>query len=134
MASGRPRPVYCTLGEPVMLQGKVAIVTGGGRGIGRATALQLAKLGAAVLVNDLGVTMLGTDPNAGPAAEVVGEIQALGGRAAANTDTVATEDGARRIIEDCLAAFGRVDILVNNAGIHKRGLFTEMSTEDFDRM
>jgi NAD(P)-dependent dehydrogenase (short-subunit alcohol dehydrogenase family) len=117
-----------------MLEGKAAVVTGGGRGIGRATALQLARLGAAVLVNDLGVTMLGTDPDPRPAAEVVAEIRAQGGRAGANTESVTTEEGARRIIADCLTTFGRIDILVNNAGIHKRGLFTDLITEDFDRM
>jgi NAD(P)-dependent dehydrogenase (short-subunit alcohol dehydrogenase family) len=117
-----------------VLEGKVAIVTGGGRGIGRATALQLAKLGAAVLLNDYGVTTAGTDPDAGPAQEAVAEITAAGGRAAANGDSVATEEGANRIIENCLEVFGKVDILVNNAGIITPNLFTDIPTADFDRM
>jgi NAD(P)-dependent dehydrogenase (short-subunit alcohol dehydrogenase family) len=95
---------------------RVAIVTGAGRGMGRSHALLLGSRGAKVLVNDLGADtqMTGSDP--GPASAVVAEIEAAGGVAAANTDTVATEEGGRRIVADAVDRWGRVDIVIHNAG------------------
>ncbi|MCU1374503.1 MAG: short-chain dehydrogenase/reductase [Actinomycetia bacterium] len=96
--------------------GRVAVVTGAGRGIGRAHALLLASRGASVVVNDLGVDVHGGDAQAGPAEEVVAEIQAAGGTALANTDDVSSPAGAAAVIDAAVAAFGRVDVLVHNAG------------------
>jgi NAD(P)-dependent dehydrogenase (short-subunit alcohol dehydrogenase family) len=97
--------------------GKVAVVTGGGRGLGRAYALLLASRGAAVVVNDPGVQPRGDDPDASVAAEVVKEIEAAGGRAVVSLDTVATEEGGAAIVATALDAFGQVDLLVHNAGV-----------------
>ena len=99
------------------LEGRVAIVTGAGRGIGRATALALAARGARVVVNDLGGSLQGDAPDATPAASVVEEIRAAGGESVANADSVATWSSAQRIIETALDTFGRLDLLVNNAGL-----------------
>jgi NAD(P)-dependent dehydrogenase (short-subunit alcohol dehydrogenase family) len=96
--------------------GRVAIVTGAGRGLGREHALRLAARGAKVLVNDLGGASDMTGADAGPATEVVAEIEAAGGTAAANFDSVATSDGGRAIVTDAQARWGRVDIVINNAG------------------
>lgn len=100
-----------------MLDGKVAIVTGGGRGIGRSHALTLAREGAAVLVNDLGTSLTGNGADSGPAAEVAAEIIAAGGRAIADNTDIADWDGAKSLIDRAADQFGRLDILVNNAGI-----------------
>jgi NAD(P)-dependent dehydrogenase (short-subunit alcohol dehydrogenase family) len=120
------------------LKGKVAIVTGGGRGIGRAEAIALAAEGAKVVVNDLGVGLDGLgDMDRSPADEVVAEIKQAGGGAAANYDTVATSAGADSIIKTALDTFGRLDILVNNAGIGglvMEARIWEMSDELWDRM
>src|SRR5215472_10518774 len=97
--------------------GKVAVVTGGGRGIGRAYALLLASRGAAVVVNDPGVQPKGTDPDASVAAAVVDEITAAGGRAVASLESVATEAGGAAIVRTALERFGQVDLLVHNAGV-----------------
>jgi NAD(P)-dependent dehydrogenase (short-subunit alcohol dehydrogenase family) len=99
-----------------LLEGKVAIVTGAGNGIGREHALLFAKEGAKVLVNDVGGARDGT-PGESAAESVVQEIRKAGGVALANVDTVATAEGAERIVEQAVSAFGHVDILVNNAGI-----------------
>ena len=111
--------------------GKVAIITGAGGGIGRCHAIEFAKRGARVVVNDLGGSVDGT--GAGDAASAVAaEIEALGGEAVANKASVADRDGARSIASDAIAAFGRIDILVNNAGILRDRTFKNMTLDEFD--
>ena len=114
-----------------MLKGKVAIVTGSGRGIGEAMAQLLAKHGAKVVVNDPGVAQSGEGGEQAPAAEVVAKIKKAGGEAVANFDSVATFDGATNIVNAALTHFGRVDILINNAGILRDGMLHKMSPEDW---
>ncbi|MET0546543.1 MAG: SDR family NAD(P)-dependent oxidoreductase, partial [Caulobacterales bacterium] len=115
----------------IRFDGRVAIVTGAGRGQGRQYAMDLAARGAKVVVNDLGgsVDGYGADPEIAP--KVVEEIRSLGGVAVANVSDVRTPDGASEILESALAAFGGVDILVNNAGIARDRTILEMSTTDF---
>ncbi len=112
--------------------GKVAVVTGAGHGLGRSHAQLLAERGAPVVVNDLGGALDGTGASTGPAAEVVETIKKNGGEAVASTDNVATPEGAAAIVQAALDAFGRVDILVNNAGILRDKSFGKMSVEEFD--
>ena len=114
------------------LEGRVAIVTGAGRGIGRAEALLLAKEGAAVVVNDLGGGMTGSGSDASVASNVVEEIRALGGRAAASSDDVSSMEGAARIVAVATKAFDRIDVLVNNAGIVRSRVIYNMSESDWD--
>jgi NAD(P)-dependent dehydrogenase (short-subunit alcohol dehydrogenase family) len=114
----------------VDLAGRTAIVTGAGGGIGRATALALAQLGAAIVVNDIGRDKGG----AATAERVVDEIRAARGRAAANTDSVTDWDGAARMVELGLREFGSVDVLVNNAGIGFSGAPWDIDPETFDRV
>lgn len=111
---------------------RVAVITGGGRGLGRAYALLMAARGAKVVINDLGVSMKGDDASAGPAEEVIEEIRAAGGEAIANSDSVATPEGAKAIIASALEAFGRVDILIHSAGNVRRAALRDMSYEDFE--
>ena len=100
-----------------ILEGKVAVVTGGGRGLGRSHALTLAREGAAVVVNDLGASLTGDGADEGPAAQVVEEICAAGGRAVADSTDIADWDATRALVERAIGQFGRLDIVVNNAGI-----------------
>src|SRR5579862_2709202 len=116
------------------LHGKVAVVTGAGRGIGRAEAIALAEAGASVVVNDLGVDVWGSGASHEPADEVAQQIVLQGGRAVANYESVADFAGARRIVVQALDAFGRLDILVNNAGIIGPDSLDEHSAEEFDRV
>jgi NAD(P)-dependent dehydrogenase (short-subunit alcohol dehydrogenase family) len=110
--------------------GKVAIVTGGGRGMGRAYSLLLASRGAAVVVNDPGVQPRGNDPEPGVAAEVVKEIEAAGGRAVASLDTVATAEGGAAIVATALDTFGQVDLLVHNAGVVTASTFADQPMDE----
>lgn len=114
------------------LDGRVAIVTGAGRGIGREHALLLAREGAAVVVNDLGGANDGTGEDVGPAQQVVDEIVTAGGKAIANTDNVASWDGARQLVDQAVAEFGRLDILVNNAGILRDAFIAGMDESQWD--
>lgn len=110
---------------------RVAIVTGAGRGLGRSYALLLASLGAKVIVNDLGGSVAGQGHDAGPAEEVVAEIRGADGEAAACTETVATPEGGKAIVEAALDHFGKIDVLVHNAGTFRPTLFKDMSLDDF---
>jgi NAD(P)-dependent dehydrogenase (short-subunit alcohol dehydrogenase family) len=112
--------------------GRVAVVTGAGHGLGRQHALELAARGAKVVVNDLGGDLHGGGASSGPAHEVVEEITKAGGNAVANPDNVATPEGARAIIQTALDAFGRLDIVINNAGILRDKSLKNMAPEDFD--
>ncbi len=114
------------------LKGKVAIVTGAGRGIGRGEALALASEGAKVVVNDFGGSADGTGGALVPADEVVAEIVAGGGKAAASYDNVATVEGGEGIVQSAIDAFGRLDILVNNAGILRDRMVFNMTDAEWD--
>src|SRR3990167_6303439 len=114
------------------LKGRNAVVTGAGRGIGRAVALALAEEGASVVVNDPGVNVDGSGHDAGPAEQVVNEIKAAGGEAVANLDSVADLQGGENMIKQCVDAFGRIDILVNVAGILRDRMIFNMSEEEWD--
>ncbi|MGG0177201.1 SDR family NAD(P)-dependent oxidoreductase [Gottfriedia acidiceleris] len=114
------------------LNGKVAIVTGSGRGIGKAIALLLAQEGAKVVVNDLGTGVDGQGQDVNVADEVVNEIKAFGGEAAANYDSVAELQSAEKIIRTAIDHFGKIDIVVNNAGILRDRMLFKMSEEEWD--
>jgi NAD(P)-dependent dehydrogenase (short-subunit alcohol dehydrogenase family) len=115
-----------------MLAGRVAVVTGAGRGIGRGVALGLAAEGARVVVNDFGVNVDGSTPSTGPAFDVVAEIRRAGGQAVANTDSVATWDGAARIVRAAIDEFGQLDALVTCAGILRDRMIFNMGEEEWD--
>jgi NAD(P)-dependent dehydrogenase (short-subunit alcohol dehydrogenase family) len=115
-----------------MLDGKVAIVTGAGNGVGRGEAIMLADHGAKVVVNDLGGSVSGEGSDKRAADTVVEVIKSRGGEAVANYDSVTDYDGAKNIIGSAIEAFGRLDVLVNNAGILRDKMMFSMSPEDFD--
>ena len=114
------------------LDGRIAVITGAGRGIGREHALLFAREGAKVVVNDLGGSADGVGADAGPAQRVVDEIRALGGEAVANTDDCADWEGGQRLIRTAIDTFGGLDVLVNNAGILRDRMLTNMSEEEWD--
>jgi NAD(P)-dependent dehydrogenase (short-subunit alcohol dehydrogenase family) len=113
-------------------EGRVVVVTGAGRGIGREHALEFARQGARVVVNDLGAEVDGTGGSTGPAGEVVDEIRAMGGEAVANGDDVSDVDGAGRIIQTAIDTFGGLDTLVNNAGILRDRMLVNMTVDEWD--
>jgi NAD(P)-dependent dehydrogenase (short-subunit alcohol dehydrogenase family) len=115
-----------------LLDGRVAVVTGSGRGIGREFALCMAREGASLVVNDVGVELDGRGTSDDPAAQVCKEIESLGGRAAPNYDSVSDFAGAQRIVQSAVDEFGQLDILVNNAGIVRDRSLLKMTEEDFD--
>ena len=115
-----------------MCEGRVAIVTGAGRGIGREYALMLAEQGAKVIVNDLGGDRDGTGADASPAQQVVDEITAMGGEAAVNGADVSDFDAARQMIAQAVDTFGGLDVLVNNAGILRDRMLVNMTEEEWD--
>ncbi len=114
------------------LEGRVAIITGAGRGIGREHALLFAAEGAKVVVNDLGGNADGTGGDKTPAEEVVHEIEKMGGEAIANGDNVASWEGGQRMVNSAIEAFGKLDILVNNAGILRDRVLVNMTEEEWD--
>jgi NAD(P)-dependent dehydrogenase (short-subunit alcohol dehydrogenase family) len=111
---------------------RVAVVTGGGRGLGRSYALLLASRGAKVVVNDPGGSLTGDGADGGPAHDVVAEITAAGGDAVECTESVATAAGGKAIVDTALDAYGRLDVLIHNAGIVRRAALGEMTYQDFD--
>ncbi|MEB3031436.1 SDR family NAD(P)-dependent oxidoreductase [[Mycobacterium] nativiensis] len=114
--------------------GRVAVITGAGRGVGRSHAMLLAAKGASVVVADHGVGIDGGGSSSDPADEVVGEITAAGGRAVACYASVAEPQGAQSIVDTAIGTFGRIDALINNAGIHDPGLFADLSVQQFRTM
>jgi len=115
-----------------LLEGKVALVTGGGRGVGRGIAIMLAEAGAKVVVNDLGATLEGEASGEQPAHEVVAAIQARGGEASVDGGSVADWNAAHKMVEAAVERYGRIDIVVNNAGILRDVMFHRMSEAEFD--
>jgi NAD(P)-dependent dehydrogenase (short-subunit alcohol dehydrogenase family) len=113
-------------------EGRVAVVTGAGRGIGRGHALELARQGARVVVNDLGAEVDGVGAATGPAAEVVEEIRAMGGEAVANGDDVSDWAGAQRLVNTAIETFGTLDVVVNNAGILRDRMIVNMTEDEWD--
>ena len=112
--------------------GRVVVITGAGRGLGRSHALAFARAGAKVVVNDLGGAPDGTGASVGPADEVVAEIRAMGGEAIANSDDVADFDAAAALIKSAVDAFGRLDVVVNNAGILRDRMFVNIVPDEWD--
>ncbi|HZQ77983.1 MAG TPA: SDR family oxidoreductase [Acidimicrobiia bacterium] len=115
-----------------LCEGRICVVTGAGRGIGREYALMLAAQGAHVVVNDVGGDRTGTGADTGPAAEVVAEITAAGGAAVANTDDISTWAGAEALVAQAIEVFGGLDVVVNNAGILRDRMLVNMSEEEWD--
>ena len=117
-----------------ILEGKVAVVTGGGNGIGRGEALELAKEGAKILVNDLGAAVSGEGADKRPAEEVAEVIRSRGGEAVANYDDISDWNGAKNLVDQAIEEFGRLDVVINNAGILRDKMIVSMSEEDFDNV
>ena len=115
-----------------MLKGRVAVITGAGNGLGRAHAIGMAAQGARVVVNDIGTSFDGKGTSRDPADQVVKTIKQAGGTAVASYDSVAMEEGAKRIIQTAMDSFGRLDILVNNAGIIRHHMVYEIPTEEWE--
>ncbi|MFC5750888.1 SDR family oxidoreductase [Actinomadura rugatobispora] len=115
-----------------VVEGRVVIVTGAARGIGRAHAIEFARQGAKVVVNDLGADVDGSGSSSGPAGEVVERIRAAGGQAIANGEDVADFDGARRLVESAIDRFGDLHVLVNNAGILRDRMLVNMTVQEWD--
>src|SRR5579862_597881 len=113
-------------------QDRVVIVTGGGRGIGRGHALEFARQGAKVVVNDLGAEVDGSGSSPGPAGEVVDAIRAMGGEAVANGDDVSDYEAAGRLVQTAIDTFGGLDVLVNNAGILRDRMLINMTPQEWD--
>jgi NAD(P)-dependent dehydrogenase (short-subunit alcohol dehydrogenase family) len=115
-----------------LCDGRVVVITGAGRGLGRSHALAFAAEGAKVVVNDLGASVDGTGASAGPAQEVVDEIRAMGGEAVVNGDDVSDFDGAKSLVDQAVDTFGRLDVLVNNAGILRDKMLVNMDIAEWD--
>ena len=115
-----------------LCEGRVVVVTGAGRGLGRSHALELARQGARVVVNDVGAELDGTGGSGSPARQVVDDIEALGGQAVVNGDDVADWAGAQRLVDTAVEAFGRLDVVVNNAGVVRDRMFANAAEEEFD--
>lgn len=116
----------------MICEGRVVIVTGAGRGIGRAHAIEFARQGASVVVNDLGASLDGLGHSGGPAEEVVEEIRALGGKAVVDGNDVADWDGSRAIVETAVEHFGGLDVVVNNAGVVRDRMFVNATEDEWD--
>lgn len=121
-----------TPGTKGICEGRIAIVTGAGRGLGREHALELARQGAKVVVNDLGTSGAGEGASEGPAHDVVAEIEAMGGQAVANGDDVADFEGARRMVQQAIDTFGGLDVLVNNAGFLRDRMLVNATEDEWD--
>ncbi|HEY8545202.1 MAG TPA: SDR family oxidoreductase [Acidimicrobiales bacterium] len=115
-----------------LCEGRVVVVTGAGRGIGRAHALEFARQGARVVVNDVGAELDGTGGSLSPAQQVVADIEAMGGEAVVNGDDVADWTGAKRLVDTAVEAFGRLDVVVNNAGVVRDRMFANAEEHEFD--
>jgi NAD(P)-dependent dehydrogenase (short-subunit alcohol dehydrogenase family) len=115
-----------------LCEGRVAIVTGAARGVGRQHALQLAKAGAKIVVNDLGAGVDGKGADVSPAQQVVDEIKAMGGDAIVNGDDVSSFDGAKNMVDTAINTFGKLDVVVNNAGILRDRMLVNMTEEEWD--
>ncbi len=120
------------MSEPITFDGRVAVVTGAGGGLGKTYALELARRGARVVVNDLGGSVDGSGSSQSAADEVVSEIESAGGEAVANYDSVSTEEGGAAIVQTALDAFGSIDIVVNNAGILRDKSFSKMTMSEVE--
>ena len=120
------------MSEDEICEGRVAVVTGAGRGIGRGEAIELARQGAKVIVNDLGSESDGSSESTAPAESVAEEIRAFGGEAQANTDDVSTWAGAEGLIAQAIDAYGALDVVVNNAGILRDRMIVNMTEEEWD--